>query len=212
MVGYHSLGIFQNAEEIQKWNVDQDGLGNTTIKPGDIKFADLDGDGKLTAADQRWVNNYGFPPINLGFGLNLSYKSFSLSALFNGALGGYIKYANPLTWQFTYDNAWRPGNESAKYPRLSSSTNNSRNSDATLIKDDFVRLRDCRLSYTLPAMWLQPLKLKEVRVYATGSNLITWTTVMGGIDPETPNLGSQGANGGFYPNQKNIGFGVNVNF
>lgn len=212
LVGYHSVGIFQNADEILKWGVDQDGLGNTTIKPGDVKFADLDGDKKLTAADQLWINNYGFPPVNLGFGINLDYKNFSLSAFFNSALGGYIKYANPLTWQFTYDNAWRPGNEGAKYPRLASSTNNSRTSDATLISDDFLRLRDLRLNYSLPKKWMNALKLREVKVYAQASNLFTWTSVMGGIDPETPNLGTGGVSGGFYPNQKNIGFGINVNF
>lgn len=212
LVGYHALGIFQTAEEISNWPLDQDGLKNSTIKPGDIKFADLNGDGKLTADDQQWFNNYGFPPINLGFGFNLKYKGLTLTAFFNAALGGYIKYGTPLSWQFTYDNAWRPGNEGAKYPRLASSTNNSRTSDATMIKDDFLRLRDLRLGYELPKKWTDAMKLKQVRLYAQASNLFTWTSVLGGIDPETPNLGTGGTTGGFYPNQKNIGFGVNVNF
>jgi TonB-linked SusC/RagA family outer membrane protein len=212
LVGYHAIGIFQTIDEIQKWRLNQDGLGNTTIKPGDIKYADLDGDGKLTAADQLWMDNYGFPPINAGFNINVVYKGLSLSALFSGAFGGYIRYAQTLTWQFTYDNAWRPGNESAKYPRLGSLSNNTKTSDATLVKDDFVRLRDVRLSYNVPERWVQSIKLKGISIYAQASNLFTWTSVIGGIDPETPNLGSGGASGGFYPNQKNIGFGLNVNF
>lgn len=210
-VGYDAVGIFQNAGEIAGW-FDQDGLKNATIKPGDIKYADRDGDGKLTPADQIRINNYGFPPINFGFGFNVNYKNFSLSTFFNGALNGYIKYAQALNWQFTYDNAWRPGNEAAIYPRLASSANNSLSSNATLIKDDFLRLRDLRLGYSLPIRWIKAVNIKSVKVFAEATNLITWTTVLGGIDPETPNLGSQGASGGFYPNQKNIGFGLNVNF
>ncbi|MNY73209.1 hypothetical protein D3C86_2119430 [compost metagenome] len=69
-----------------------------------------------------------------------------------------------------------------------------------------------RLSYELPRRWIDALKVKQVRVYAQASNLFTWTSVQGGIDPETPNLGTGGANGGFYPTQKNVGFGINVNF
>jgi TonB-linked SusC/RagA family outer membrane protein len=212
LVGYHAVGIFQNAAQIAAWPTDQDGLKNATIKPGDVKYADMNGDGKLTAADQITVDNYGFPPINFGFGFTVKYKNFSLATLFNGALGGYIKYATNPNWQFTYDNAWRPGNEDAKYPRLGSSANNSLASDATLIKDNFLRLRDLRLGFDLPTKWTEAIKIKHIKVFAEGSNLLTWTSVLGGIDPETPNLGTQGATGGFYPNQKNIGFGVNVNF
>lgn len=211
-VGYHSVGIFQNAAEIAAWPVDQDGLKNVTIKPGDIKFADRNGDGKLTVDDQIWLDNIGFPPVNFGFGFNLKHKGIMLSTFFSGALGGYIRYATTSSWQYIYDNSWRPGNESAAYPRLASSTNNSRFSDATLVKDDFLRLRDVRLSYDLPKRWLDALKIKQVKVYAQASNLFTWTSVQGGIDPETPNLGTGAANAGFYPTQKNIGFGVNVNF
>ncbi|WEK18981.1 MAG: TonB-dependent receptor [Candidatus Pedobacter colombiensis] len=211
-IAYHAVGIFQNAAEIAAWPVDQDGLKNATIKPGDIKFADRNGDGKLTVDDQIWLDNMGFPPVNFGFGFNLKHKGIMLSTFFNGALGGYIRYATTSTWQYIYDNSWRPGNESAIYPRLASSTNNSRSSDATLIKDDFLRLRDVRLSYELPKKWIDALKVKQIRVYAQASNLFTWTSVQGGIDPETPSLGNAGANAGFYPTQKNVGFGVNVNF
>lgn len=214
LVGYHSLGLFQSADEIKKWKTDQDGLGNTTLKPGDVKFADLDGDGKITAADQRWIDNYGFPPINYGFGFELKYRNLSLTAFFNGASGGYIQYSTLQfdSWKYLYDNSWRPGNENAKYPRLGSSANNSRTSDARLIKDDFVRLRDLRLNYRLPNAWLRAAKIKEVKLYVQASNLFTVTSVQGGIDPETPNLGTGGVSPAFYPNMRNIGFGANIIF
>jgi hypothetical protein len=188
-------------------------LKNITLQPGDLKYADLNGDGKLTADDQIKIDNYGFPPINFGFGFTLKYKNLSLATLFNGALGGYIKYSTSNTnWQYIYDNSWRPGNENAIYPRLSTSTNNSLASDNTLIKDNFLRLRDLRLGFDLPTRWTDAIKIKHIKVFAEGSNLLTWTSVLGGVDPETPNLGTAGVTGGFYPNQKNIGFGVNVNF
>lgn len=209
---YHSVGIFQNAAEIAAWQVDQDGLKNATIKPGDIKFADRNGDGKLTVEDQIWIDNMGFPPINFGFGFNLKHRGIMLSTFFNGALGGYIRYATSSNWQYIYDNSWRPGNETALYPRLANSANNSRISDATLVKDDFLRLRDVRLTYDLPKRWVDALRVKQVKVYAQASNLFTWTSVEGGIDPETPNVGTGAANPNFYPTQKNVGFGINVNF
>ncbi len=212
-VAYHSLGLFQNAAEIAAWPVDQDGLKNATIKPGDVKFEDRNGDGKLTVDDQIWLDNMGFPPVNFGFGFNLKHKGIMLSTFFNGALGGYLRYATTPTWQYIYDNSWRPGNENAIYPRLANSTNNSRTSDATLVKDDFLRLRDVRLTYELPKKWINALKVKQVRVYAQASNLFTWTSIEGGIDPETPNLGvGQAVSPNFYATQKNVGFGINVNF
>lgn len=212
LVGYKSLGIFQNQAEIDAWQIDQDGLGNKSLKPGDLKYADLKVDGVLNAEDQYWVDNYGFPPLNAGLGFDVNYKKIMLTAFFNGAFGGYIQYNLPPTWDYTYENSWRPGNEDAKYPRMAYSTNNTRPSDARLIKDDFVRLRDLRLAYTLPDGILKTLRVSQVRIYGQASNLFTWTSVEGGIDPETPNTGSGGNSGGFYPTQKNIGFGLNVTF
>lgn len=212
-VAYHALGLFQNAAEIAAWPVDQDGLKNATIKPGDVKFQDRNGDGKLSVDDQIWLDNMGFPPVNFGFGFNLKHKGIMLSTFFSGALGGYIRYATTSSWQYIYDNSWRVGNESAIFPRLASSVNNSRISDATLIKNDFLRLRDVRLSYELPKKWVDALKIRQIRVYAQASNLFTWTGVQGGIDPETPVLGvAQAVSPNFYGTQKNVGFGVNVNF
>lgn len=213
-VAYHALGLFQNAAEIAAWPVDQDGLKNATIKPGDVKFEDRNGDGKLSVDDQIWLDNMGFPPINFGFGFNLKHKGITLSTFFSGALGGYLRYATTAPgWQYIYDNSWRPGNESAVFPRLASSINNSRTSDATLVKDDFLRLRDVRLSYDLPKKWVDGLKIKQIRVYAQASNLFTWTSVQGGIDPETASLGVASAvSPNFYGTQKNVGFGINVNF
>lgn len=212
-VAYHALGLFQSAAEIAAWPVDQDGLKNATIKPGDVKFDDRNGDGKLTVDDQIWLDNMGFPPVNFGFGFNLKHKGIMLSTFFSGALGGYLRYATTPGWQYIYDNTWRPGNENAIFPRFANSTNNTRLSDATLVKDDFLRLRDIRLSYDLPKQWMNALKIKQIRVYAQASNLFTWTSVQGGIDPETANLGlSQGVSPNFYGTQKNVGFGVNVIF
>jgi TonB-linked SusC/RagA family outer membrane protein len=212
-VAYHSLGLFQNAAEIATWPIDQDGLKNATIKPGDIKYDDRNGDGKLTVDDQIWLDNMAFPPVNFGFGFNLKHKGIMLSTFFNGALGGYLRYGTTSSWKYVYENSWRPGNENAVFPRLASSTNNSRTSDANLVKDDFLRLRDVRLSYDLPKKWMDALKVKQVRVYAQASNLFTWTSVQGGIDPETPSLGvGQAVTPNFYPTQKNVGFGINVNF
>ncbi len=209
---YQSAGLFQNQADIDAWHVDQDGMKNKTIKPGDLKFNDLNGDGKLTAEDQYWHNNYGFPPYNLGLGFDVHYKNFMLTAFFNAGLGGYIQYSNSPSWAYMYENTWRPGNEGARYPRRGTSTNNNKRNDSYLEKDDFLRLRDLRLSYQVSSELLKSVHLRTMRVYVQASNLFTWTTVAGGVDPETPNLGTGGTNGAFYPTQKNIGFGVSLSF
>lgn len=209
---YQSAGIFQNQTEIDNWHVDQDGLKNKTLKPGDLKFNDLNGDGKLTPQDQYWKENYGYPPLNFGLGFDAHYKNFMLTAFFNAGFGGVIQYGNSTTWDYLYNNTWRVGNEGARYPRKATSTNNSRRNDNNFEKDDFIRLRDLRLSYQIPTEWLKTVKLRTMRVYVQASNLWTWTTVEGGIDPETPNVGTGGVSPGFYPTQKQFGFGASLSF
>ncbi len=213
LIGYKTIGIFQSQKEIEDWNVDQDNRGNETLKPGDIKFADLDGDGKISSMDQMWFDNYGFPPINLGFGFTVKYKALSLNAFFNGAMGGYMQYGiYNYQWQYVYDHSWRPDNPEAIYPRIANSNNNERTSDISLTKSDYVRLRNVRLGYSLPKKWLDILEIKNIDIYAQASNLFTLTSVLAGIDPEAPTLGDSGPNGGFYPIQRRIGFGVKIKF
>lgn len=215
---YHALGIFQTQDEITSWKVDQDGQKNATLKPGDLKYADLDGDGKITAADKRWVENYGFPPINYGFGFDLKYKQLILTVFFNGAVNNntIYNYSSSTTWwKYIYDNSWRGNESTALFPRISSSNNNNSSyyfSDWQMFTANYLRLRNVRLNYDLPTRWLNVVRLKQIRIYMQASNLLTFSKVQAGIDPEFPSTGSLGSSPSFYPNQKNIGFGVNVNF
>ncbi|SMO53735.1 SusC/RagA family TonB-linked outer membrane protein [Solitalea koreensis] len=209
---YKALGIFQTQEEIDAYEVNQDGKTpkNSSIKPGDIKYADLTGDGKITVDDQQVFNNTNIPPLSGGLNLTFRYKSLSLNAMLQGAGGNLVNFVPSNFSAYGYDNSWRPGNEDAKYPRLSTSSNNSPTSKPNtlyLLKGDYLRFKNLRLSYTVPAKLLKKTGLSNVMITAGATNL--WATSrIKDIDPEVLNKNYN--NGGYYPTQRNYSLGVTV--
>jgi TonB-linked SusC/RagA family outer membrane protein len=207
---YQALGFFQSQEEINKW-VNQDGLGNTSLKPGDVKYADLNGDGKIDAKDQLSFNNMVFPPMGFGFNAAATYRNFNLDLFFQGSAGNKLLIAPPLLSKEYYENRWTPENPGAKYPQLSYKLNNSAilfPSTLNMYDGDFVRLRNLQIGYTIAPDVLRRIGLRTCKVYFSGTNLITISKYKE-FDPEVPNVpGAQ--SGGFYPTQKTIGFGLQL--
>ncbi|BDD08289.1 SusC/RagA family TonB-linked outer membrane protein [Fulvitalea axinellae] len=206
--GYVSEGLFQNQEEIDNWHV-QDGNGNKTIRPGDIKFRDISGpddkpDGIIDGYDQQHIGKSGVPEIIYGMNLSLSYKNFSLMCNWQGA-GNFEKYLpmNPFVnrgnSQSRLSDSWRPENPGAKYPRLGVGTpvNNARRSDFWLVDASYLKLRNLTVGYDLnDSPVLKYAGLKSVRVFFTGTNLVNITDD-DYIDP-------------LYPEMKAYTFGVNI--
>jgi TonB-linked SusC/RagA family outer membrane protein len=209
---YKAIGIFQNQEEINKyphWS---------GARPGDIIFEDVNKDNVIDGNDRIRNDKSRIPRFTYGINLSMGYKDFDLSMLFQGATGG-IFYEATESGDFAnflksfYDNRWTETKPSTTYPRTYNRSNeywvNQRNT-FWLHKSDYLRLKTIELGYSIPPSLVKHVGLSKVRVYVSGYNLFTIAPDMKDYDPESPANGT-GA-GYYYPLNKVINFGVNVNF
>ena len=199
---YRTAGIFQNQQEVDEWNKEhgyKDQNGNwqkmqPSAKPGDIKFVDQNGDGKLDTNDKVKVGS-GTPKVSLGFNVNLSYKAFDLVANFYGNFGAkrynYTKYQlERMDQVFNYGknclDAWTPDNTDTDIPRAVSGdpNKNSRQSDRFVENGDYLRLNNLQIGYNLPAKYCKKIGLSNLRIYVGGTRLFTITKYTG-YDPST---------------------------
>ena len=192
---------------------------------GDIKYKDINGDGIIDINDEVPIGYPTTPKIIYGFGMSSSYKNFDLSFFFQGSAQSsfFIDAYNSSPFIDTYGGAignnalltawandyWSENNRNlyASWPRLSDQVidNNNRNSTWWLRDGTFLRLKSLEIGYSLNARFLKKVKLKNARIYLTGTNLLTisrfkiWDVEMGG-------------NGLGYPIQKTTNIGINLNF
>jgi TonB-linked SusC/RagA family outer membrane protein len=201
--------------------------GGFPPKGGDIKYRDLNGDGKIDGADQTFIGNPTVPQIVYGFGLSASYKNFDLSGFFQGqakvsffinpaTTAPFIKSpesyytGNTQVLQAYANDHWSEDNQNlyALYPRLgpdgASIENNRQNSTWWLRDGSFLRLKSIEVGYTLPLRISKALLVKNARIYFNGLNMFTWSPFRL-WDPEL------GGNGFAYPIQKVFNIGLNVN-
>tara|TARA_B110000014_G_scaffold261415_1_gene253075 strand:+ start:984 stop:4121 length:3138 start_codon:yes stop_codon:yes gene_type:complete len=195
--GYLSDGIFMSQDEINNHPVIQDGNGNLILRPGDIRYKDLDGNDTINFRDQD-VLGYAsnMPEVTYGLGFSTSYKNLQFSMLFQGAskFSIYINgpaasmFSNgsiPLSYQYKY--AWQPNpndpsvniNPDAQLPAasISANSNNSRISDFWLRDVRYLRLKNINLSYNIPKNILSKIGVKSTQIYFATENLITWTNL-----------------------------------
>lgn len=224
-VGYVSDGLFTSQEEIDNLGYDQDGLGNKSLKPGDIKYVDINKDGKIDESDQDIIGHNQNPLLTFGLNINTSYKGFDLSLLFQGAaqssmyLAQFDMKSNRNTPVVTYEGRWTEDNPNpnALFPRqdLSSQQNKSLTSDFYLKDASYFRLKNLSLGYTFPNKWLKRAGLGGLRAYIAGTNLFTISGLMKNyqLDPEAQvDNNQQNKSGWYYPQQKSISFGLEINF
>jgi TonB-linked SusC/RagA family outer membrane protein len=213
--GYIAEGLFGDSSEITK-NPMQFG----DVRPGDIRFRDLNNDGVINQFDKTALGYGTIPEIVYGFGINLAYKNFDISAFFQGVgnvdiqltgmapFGGTKIAENSLA---LITDRWTPEttNPHPFYPRLSSnSTLNDNYATSTwwLTNGRYLRLKNAEVGYTLPDKWLRKAGFKSTRVYVTGVNLITFSPFKL-YDPE---LGD--GKGTAYPLSTTFSAGLNVKF
>jgi TonB-linked SusC/RagA family outer membrane protein len=214
--GYVAMGLFQSDEEIKNWTFDQDGQGNKTIRPGDIKYMDLNGDGKLTQEDAKEIGRGGFPEIIFGSNINVAYKGFSVMMLWQGATNFNKMFSDESMVPFSNGNTplkimmdrWTPDNPDARFPRtvFNGSPNNRHVSTFWMQDATYLRLKNIQVSYDLGKV----VGNGNLRVYFSGMNLLTLTKVWP-YDPEAPETGI-GSRGWYYPQQKTVSLGINLNF
>jgi len=211
--GYKSDGLFTNQNEITNLGYKYD--GNPTLNPGDIKYLDVNNDKKLDWKDQVVVGKGTVPHWMAGSNINLKYKNFDLSALFQGAFG-FNRYVTTdhgnLTYnKVVYDFRWSEKNNTstALIPRLGGSSTNQWFSDYWYKNASYVRLKVLSVGYNVPKSLLTRWNLQLLRVYFAGTNLFTLSHLKDyGVDPEAPT----GLDAYYYPQQKTITFGLNLSF
>ncbi len=210
--GFRQVGIYQSIADIEN----RPSFSNSL--PGDIAYADLNGDGAITQADREIL---GSPMPNWNYGLNVSlaYKGFDLLLQGQGVAGNYI-YTQRRTGRFAilnYEsnrlNAWTaPGTSNVEPIIENSRANNYEFSTYFLEPGDYFRLRTVQIGYNLNKNLLSKISLKGLRLYLSGQNLKTWSKTTG-YSPEVP-LGilDGGADNGVYPLPAIYTFGINATF
>lgn len=213
--GYEVIGIYQNEEDIFQSPV------NTVaaVAPGDLKFKDVDGDGKITTKDRTMIGN-PTPDFTYGFNLNLSYKGIDFSVDMMGVYGNevYRDWGNVSTYaQLNYRkdhmNRWHGEGTSNWEPILDPSRAINNLASSYFIEDgSFFRIRNVQLGYSFNRSLLNKMHLKSLRVYTNIQNLKTWHKNSG----YTPEIGGSalafGIDGGGYPMPAIYTFGVNLSF
>ena len=209
--GYLNDGIFASQKEIDDLGFDQDTRGNISLRPGDIRYKNTNGDDKLDWKDQVEIGKGNVPHWMTGLNINLKYKQFDLSALFQGAFGfySYIAIANQTYTDQYYKKRWTAENDNAKalYPRNGGSSLNTAYSDFWYRNANYMRLKSLNIGYSLPKNLLSKVKIQDCRIYFAGQNLFTAAGLNEySIDPESPNSAGMY----YYPQQRTLTLGLNI--
>ncbi len=209
--GYKMEGIFQTQEELDASPI----FGGE--KPGDIKFQDLDKNGKLDDKDRQYLGS-PIPTLTYGFNGSLDFMGFDIAIDFLGVRGNKVYNAKEASrfgvynWEQHVANAWTKEKPSATEPRVTNGGHNYRVSDRFLQDGSFFRLRNISIGYALSSSISKALKIGSLRVFASGTNI--WTSQkFTGYSPEFPNGSSPfevGFDYGSYPIAKSIQFGVDL--
>lgn len=216
--GLIALGLFKDFDDIR--NSPQQVWGD--VLPGDIKYADVNGDGEVNDQDVVPIGATTRPNLIYGFGVSGSWKGFDVNILFQGSGKSTFCMAGPTVFPFesgdwgnilkdvTESNRWILGeNEdpNAKYPRLSygGNKNNYRASTYWMRNGSYLRLKNLEIGYTIPKSIINKIHLNNVRVYFMGTNLVTFSK----FKLWDPELGS--VDGQDYPLSRSYTLGLTIN-
>jgi len=192
--------------------------GTSNLMAGDIKYVDINNDGKIDENDMVPIGYPSIPEIIYGFGISTGFHDFDFSFFFQGSarssffinpssIAPFVDERNAL--QIIADNHWEIDNPdpNAFWPRLSTTAiaNNEKVSTWWLRDGSFLRLKSLELGYSVPVKVIKKLNLSKVRIYVNGTNLF----VISKFNLWDPEMGSNGLG---YPTQKVINLGMNVNF
>ena len=226
--GLQAIGLFESQEDIDNSPVQTFG----EYRVGDIKYQDINGDGRIDSNDQIYLGYTTLPEITYGFGATAAWKGLDVNVFFQGiAHVNFFLGGNSIKTPFSYnelfsgiqsdvwDKGWRldrtpEENAAARYPRLSpmgggtvGRSNNSQTSSWWQRDGAFMRLKNVEIGYTFPKKWMSSTHVfKSLRIYLSGTNLCTFSDFKL-WDPET---GS--GDGSSYPPNRVYMIGLNANF
>ena len=224
--GYKTAGLFQNQKEINDWIAAGNGIYQADVKPGDVKYVDVNHDGVINASDKVDLGN-GLPKYTFGFNFNLAWKGFDLSANFTGAAGFQIaqSYRNPDSSQANYSRRilkrWTGEGTSNEIPRVTyGDVGNWLFSDLYLQDGDYIRLQNLTMGYDFKKL-ISWKGLSKMRLYFQVQNLFTLTKY-DGMDPEIGSFNGTDGNSsdswvsgvdmGYYPHPRTFIVGLNLAF
>lgn len=209
--GLQAIGYFVDDADIASSVPQQFG----PVKPGDIKYKDVNGDNVINGNDVIPMGyNTSCPEIYYGFNVGLEWKGLGFNAYFQG-VGNYTAVlssnlyrplvGNTSISQYAYENRWTPENPNARFPRLSTETvtnNTDYYSSVWLVDRSFLKLRNCEVYYKLPSSWLDRIKMKNAKVYVRGVDLFSIDSI-DLTDPEA--MGSSS-----YPATRSVHVGLSI--
>lgn len=216
--GYKTHGLFQNEQEITDWIAAGNGVLQNEVKPGDVKYIDVNQDGVIDDNDKVNLGN-GMPDFTYGFNLGLGYKGFDFSLQASGAAGQQIvqSYRNFTNKYANYTTAilqrWTGEGTSNKIPRVTEQNINWQFSDLFIQNGDYLRITNITLGYDF-SRFVKHKFISQARLYAQLQNAFTFTKYEG-MDPEI-GYGTDGwvsgIDVGYYPRPRTVLFGVNLTF
>lgn len=230
---YEAVGVWKNQAEIDAYSADHDGKPVTfegkKIQPGDIRYRDVNNDGKYDKDNDRDYLGSPTPKFVFGMTNRFSYKNFDVSILLTAQTGGKIygilgraidrpsmgAKSNIMGhWRDAWWSEDEPGNGSVPY--ILSQTTGTTLDSRWLYSSNYLRIKNLTVGYKLP---INPRFISFARVYLSIENLAKWDNYYGGYSPEAANVGSGpggasalGLDYGGYPSARTFTLGINVNF
>ena len=216
--GYKTNGVFQNYAEVNAYTNAEGGLIQPNARPGDTRFVDINGDGKISSDDRTKIGK-GTPDWNFGLNFNADWRGIDFNMFFQGVAGADIfdaTYRTDVTagnYPTYMLNRWTGEGTSNKYPILRAGDNtNWQVSDLYIVDGSYLRLKNISLGYTLPRSLTRQISIERLRFFVMAENLITWTKYWG-FDPEISSGGkSLGIDKGVYPQARTWTIGLNLTF
>lgn len=218
--GLISLGLFESEEDIANSPVQKFG---GKVRPGDIKYKDINGDNVIDADDQVAIGYSYIPEISYGFGVSASWKGIDASIFFQG-VGHITRLLSGASFYGASENMWDKGqifadvaenrwtvdnpNPNAQWPRHSVTKVENNQQASTFWQRDcsFLRLKNAEVGYTFPKKWFSKIGVSNMRIYVQGNNLLTFSKFKL-WDPEL-----ETSNGNRYPQMRTGSVGLNINF
>lgn len=214
--GYKTEGVYQSAEETTERGVTQTGA-----QAGDLKYADLSGDGVISFGDDADKTFIGspIPDFTMGLSVGLNYKGIDISTILYASVGNEIlrnyERQQPLANLLAYRiGRWTGAGSTNENPRLTTAANNNAVISDYFVEDgSFLRIKNLQVGYSLPANIIKRIGATKFRVYAAANNLLTFTKYRG-YDPDfsTDSPLASGIDYGFYPQARTYMIGLNLNF
>ena len=244
--GYRTNGIFQSAADVAAANAAATAANGGVATPyqtsvtqaGDRRFVDVNGDGRVTAADKVSLGS-PLPKFFAGLNLDASYQQFDINMLWFASVGNKVFNYQARTLESFgatnggigienvsreyYENRWTPTNPSDRFARAvkDDPNGNTQPSDVYVEDGSFLKLRSLQIGYSFKDELAKRLGVQRVRLYVSGQNLLTFTKYSG-LDPEiglpsdpstgTRNVTASGIDIGTYPNSRFYTLGLNVTF